>query len=165
MPAKCDRSGSTFSATPCQDTQRLTRTPMAPIFASVAGGAVGDPDADPALAPLAFDVEAVEGADQPFLQPVDVAVDVAGRHGAVRPGQVEHDVGGALAGPVIGPLPAAAGGEGREAGGIGQFRRFGGGAGGVERRVLDQPDQFARRAGADRGDAGVHQRRGRRGRR
>ena len=35
MPEKCERSGSTLSAMPCQLTQRLTRTPMAPILASL----------------------------------------------------------------------------------------------------------------------------------
>ena len=35
MPPKCARSGSTFSATPCQLTQRVTRTPIAAILASV----------------------------------------------------------------------------------------------------------------------------------
>ena len=116
MPPKWPRSGSTFSATPCQLTQRVTRTPMAPILASapVAGSATQMPTRPSRRSPL--DVEAVEGADQPFLQPVDVAADVVGRDAAVRTGQVEHDVGGALARAVIGPLAAAAGFEGGETG-------------------------------------------------
>ena len=129
---------------------------MAPIFDSRAGGRVGDPDADAAFAPLALDVEAVEGADQPLLQAIDVAADVLRRDASVRRAQVEHDVGGALARAMIGPLPATAGVEGGKAGRVGQFRRFGRGAGGVERRMLDQPDQFAGRPGADGGDARLH---------
>ena len=128
---------------------------MAAILASVPAR-VDDPDADAALAPLAAHAEAGEGADQPLLQRVDVAAHVARRHRAVRAGEVQHDIGHALAGAVIGPLPAAAGGEGGEAAGIGQLLRPGGGAGGVERRVLHQPDQFGRGAGADGGDAVLH---------
>ena len=128
---------------------------MAAILASVPAR-IGDPDADAALPPLAAHAEAVEGADQPFLQPVHVAAHVARRHRAVRAGEVQHDVGHALAGAVIGPLPAAAGGEGGEAAGVGQLLGPGRGAGGVERRVLDQPDQFGRGAGADGGDAVLH---------
>ena len=116
-------------------------------------GVIGDPDADAALAPFAAHAEAGEGADQPFLQPVHEAAHVARRARAVRPGEVQHDVGDALAGAVIGPLPAAAGGEGGEAAGVGQLLRSGRGAGGVERRVLHQPDQFGCGAGADGGDA------------
>ena len=127
---------------PCQLTQRETRTPIAAIFASVPRGVIGDPDADAALAPFAADVEAGEGADQPLLQPVHEAADVARRHGAMRAGQVQHDIGHALARAMIGPLAAATGGEGGEAGGVGQLLRPGGGAGGIERRMLDQPDQL-----------------------
>ena len=88
-------------------------------------------------------------ADQPFLEPVHEAAHVARRHRAVRAGEVQHDIGHALAGAVIGPLPAAAGREGGKATGVGQLLGAGGGAGGVERRVLHQPDQFMCRAGAD----------------
>jgi hypothetical protein len=51
---------------------------------------------------------------------------------------------------MIGPLAAAPGGERREARRIRELVRPGRGAGGVERRVLHQPDQLLRRAGADR---------------
>jgi diguanylate cyclase (GGDEF)-like protein/PAS domain S-box-containing protein len=47
--AEMARSGSTFSATPCQLTQRVTRTPMAPILSSVPPCAVRHPDADAPL--------------------------------------------------------------------------------------------------------------------
>ena len=61
------------------------------------------PDTDPARAALGGDVEAGQGTDRPFLEVVDVAPHV------LPPGpQVEHDVGHALAGPVIGVLAAAA---------------------------------------------------------
>ena len=119
-------------------------------------GRVGDPDADTAVAAFAVDAEAGEGADQPFLQAVDVAADVARRDGAVRAGEVQHDVGHALAWAVIGPLSASAGGVGGEARGVGQLVWAGGGAGGVEGRVLDQPDLFTGGAVADGGDAGLH---------
>ena len=156
MPPKCARFGSTFSATPCQLTQRVTRTPIAPILALPPDGRVGNPDADPALAPLALDVEAVQRADQPFLQPIDVAAYVLRRHTSVPAHQVEHDIAGALAGAVIGPLPAAPGAERGKAGRVGQFARLGRGAGGVQRRMLDQPHQLAGGAGPDGGDPRLH---------
>jgi len=70
--------------------------------------------------------------------------------------QVEHDIGGSLAGAVIGPLAAAPGIERGESGRIGQFGGFGRRAGGVKRRVLDQPDAFRSSAGLDGGDTGLH---------
>ena len=80
MPAKCDRSGATFSATPCQLTQRLTRTPIAPILASVplAGSATQMPTRP--CPPLAAHAEPAERPDQPLLQPVHEAAHVARRH-------------------------------------------------------------------------------------
>src|SRR6476646_3665767 len=75
-----------------------------------ARGGIGDPDADASLPPFAAHAEAGEGADQPFLEPMDVAPHIAGRHRAVRTGEVQHDIGHALAGTVVGPLAAAAGG-------------------------------------------------------
>ena len=62
----------------------------------------------------------------------------------------------ALAGPVIGVAPAAPGRVDREALRIEQLGRVGAGAGGVERRMLEQPDQLARLAGADRRGARLH---------
>src|SRR5438552_4070282 len=41
MPEKCSRSGATLMASPCMVTQRRTRTPMAAIFCSDPGGALG----------------------------------------------------------------------------------------------------------------------------
>ena len=73
----------------------------------------GDPDADTAVAPFAADVEAGEGADNPFLEVVDKAAEVRR-----APLQVEHDIGHPLARPVIGVLAAAAAGVDREAVGL-----------------------------------------------
>src|SRR5579871_4637518 len=58
------------------------------------------PDADPAVAALAAYVEAGEGADYPALEVGHVA-----SHVLPALAQVEHGVGHALAGPVIGVLP------------------------------------------------------------
>src|ERR1700733_1114603 len=80
-----------------------------------AGGWLGDPDADAAFAPFTTHAEAGKGTYQPFLQAVDEAAHVARRHRAVRAREVQHDVGHALAGAMIGPLPAATGGEGGKA--------------------------------------------------
>src|SRR5690242_16580344 len=62
------------------------------------------PHSDPILAPLATDVEDGKRADQPFFQRGDVAAYIV----AAMP-QVEHQVGNALAGPMVGELAAAAG--------------------------------------------------------
>ena len=121
-----------------------------------AGGAVGHPDADPALPAFPAHAEPVEGADQPRFQPMHVAADIARRHAAVRPGEIEHHIHGALPRAVIGPLSAAPGGEGGEAGRVGQFLRPCRGSRGIKRRVLYQPHRLRRRAGADRRDALLH---------
>src|SRR5438128_2575211 len=70
------------------------------------GRPVRHPDADAPLAPFAAYAEAAERADQPFLEPPDVAPHVTGAHLAVRLRQVQHQIHGALAWPMIGPLPA-----------------------------------------------------------
>src|SRR4051794_31520410 len=79
----------------------------------VLGSLVGslDPDADPVLAPLATDIEGGERPHNQLLQARDI-----GPH--VRPAalEVEHDIGHALAGPVIGELAAAPGRKDRESG-------------------------------------------------
>ena len=62
------------------------------------------PDADAVVAPLAAHLEGRERADDPFLERGDEAAHV--RAAAL---EVEHDIGDALAGTVIGELPAAAG--------------------------------------------------------
>ena len=111
----------------------------------------GQPDADPPLAPLAVEVEVREGPDHPFLEPPDVRPEV--RTATL---QIEHQVGDPLARAVIGVLAAAAGREHREAGRCQQVLGACAGTGGVERRVLEQPAQFWRPAGADRLDPLLH---------
>ena len=120
-------------------------------------GRTGDPDADASLPPFATHAEAGEGSDQPFLQPVHEAPHVAGGHRAMRAGEVQHHIGHALAGAVVGPLAAAAGGEGGEAAGIGQLLGPGGGAGGVERGCSTSQTSSRGRAGADGGDTLLHE--------
>src|SRR5262249_48029134 len=62
-----------------------------------------DPNADAVLAPLAAYVELHQRADDPFLQTRHI-----GAHVGAAALQVEHHIGHALAGAVIGELPAAA---------------------------------------------------------
>src|SRR5690606_14757433 len=68
-----------------------------------------DPDTV-SVAPLAAHVEGSERVDDPALETLDIAAHVA----PALP-KVEHDIGHALAGPMIGVLPAASGLENREA--------------------------------------------------
>src|SRR5690242_2843252 len=130
--------------------------PLAHAYANggdlaLAPAAVVDPDADLPSAPLALQIEAREGADHPLLEAGDEAAHVAG---AVL--QVEQHIGHALAGPVIGVLPAAARSMNRERSGLEQVRVARAGAGGVERRMLQEPDELRRGAGADRRDPPLH---------
>ena len=79
MPVKCASSGATLSATPCQLTQRVTRTPIAPIFASAprARSATQMPTRPSRRSPRT--PKRAEGADQPLLQAIDVGAHVARR--------------------------------------------------------------------------------------
>src|SRR6185437_1722403 len=120
---------------------------------ALATARLGDPDADSPGPALAVEVEERERADEPLLEPLDVAPEV----GAAAL-QVQHDVADALAGPMIGVLPAPARAIDREEPGIDQVRGLGAGPGRVERWVLQQPDQLRRTAGADRRDALLHRR-------
>ena len=108
------------------------------------------PHADAVAAPLAAHVESGERADDPFLEGGDEAAHV--RRAAL---EVEHHIGDPLAGPVIGELAAAAGGMDGEAR-LDQLLRLRRGAGGVKRRMLEEPDQFARLAARDRVGARGH---------
>ena len=72
--------------------------------------------------------------------------------------EIEHGIGDALARPVIGPLPAAPGAVDRQQGGVGQIGILGAGSGGIERRVLQQPDQLAGAGMADSLDTRLHRR-------
>ena len=103
------------------------------------------------VAALAAHAEARERADDPFLEPVHVAA-----HIAVAAGEIEHDIGDALPGSVIGIAAAAAGPVHRQALRVEQVFVARAGPGGVERRVLEQPDELGSRAGADRRDPRLH---------
>src|SRR5690606_13333132 len=74
------------------------------------------PDADALFAPLARDAELRERADDPFLKARHIAAQVLAAFA-----QVEHGVGHALAGPVIGEAAAAARFVEREADGAGKI--------------------------------------------
>jgi hypothetical protein len=110
------------------------------------------PHADTVLAPFCLDVEPVERGDQPVFQAGD-----EGTHVLAAPGQVEHDVGHALAGAVIGVLAATPGLEHAKPVRCNQVGRVGGRAGGIQGRVLDQPDQFRRLARGNGGGARLHE--------
>ena len=69
--------------------------------------------------------------------------------------EIEHDVADALARTVIGELAAAAGDVDRKAR-LDQLLRPRRGAGGVKRRVLEEPDEFACLASRDRRGTGRH---------
>ena len=112
---------------------------------------LGQPDADPPLAPLAPEVEVREGSDHPLLEPPDVRPEV--RPAAL---QIEHQVGDPLTRAMIGVLATPAGREHREAGRRQQVLGARAGTGGVERRVLEQPAQLRRATGADRLDPLLH---------
>ena len=144
MPAKCESSGSTLMAMPLKLTQRRNRMPIAAILSSAgwpsgSGGRVRPrhPDADAILAALAFNVELGQRADDPVFQRRD-----EGAHILAPPLEVEHDIGHALAGPVIGVFAAAAGLVDRQPVGLDQVGKFRAGACRIERRMLDQPDQL-----------------------
>ena len=113
-----------------------------------------DPDADAILAALAAHVEGRQRPDDPFLEARHI-----GPHVGLPSLQVEHHIGHALAGAVIGELAAAPGGEQRKTG-VEQVGIPAAGAGGVERGVLQQPDQFGGLVGGDGGDARLHGRHG-----
>jgi len=110
------------------------------------------PDADAAVAAFAHDVELAEGGDQPGLQILHEAPDVA-----VALLQIQHHIGHALARPVIGHAAAAAGLVDREATGIQHLVLGGTGASGVERWMLQQPDHFRRGAVTHRGHPLFHE--------
>ena len=76
------------------------------------------------------------------------------RTSGARRFEIEHDVADPLAGTVIGELAAAAGGVHRKAR-LDQFLRPRRRAGGVKRRMLEQPDQFGRLSTRNRRGARV----------
>ena len=110
------------------------------------------PHPDPVLPALAADVEGIEGGDDPGLQGRHVAAQV--RRAAV---QVQHHIGHALAGAVIGVLPSPPRPMDRETVGLDEVRLLGRGSRRVERRVLHEPDHLPRLPGSDRLGAGLHE--------
>ena len=152
MPAKCARFGAALTLKPCELTQRRRRTPMAEILAWLPGPDLPPhPDTDPAVERLGLHAELGQRLDDQRLQRRHV-----GAHVAEAAADVEHDIADALAGAMVGELAAAAGAVHGKAGGVEEVALPGAGAGGVERRVLEEPDQLARGAGGDRLDAGGH---------
>ena len=141
MPSKWPRSGATLSAMPWVVTHLLTRTPMAAILLSPPGRpGCSHPDADPAVA--ASRRSTLNAASVSMIQPSSPC-DEAAHVAAARP-EVEHE-----------RRPPA--GRGRDrctrrrarprrpgSAGIEQVGRHRRGAGGVERRMFDQPDRLAR---------------------
>ena len=69
--------------------------------------------------------------------------------------EIEHDISNPLARAVIGQLTSAAGFVHRKTR-IDHVGRIRTGAGGVERRVLEQPDEFGSPSCGDRGGPGFH---------
>jgi hypothetical protein len=120
-------------AMPWKLTQRRMRTPMA-------------------VAALADDVEAGEGGNDPAFEITDEASDIV-----VAPLQVEHHVGDALAGAMIGVSAAAAGFVDRKALRRQQFGGVGAGPGGVYGGMFEQPNGLRRGADADFGGAIFHE--------
>ena len=98
------------------------------------------PHADAIVAALAAHAERGQRADDPFLDRGDEAAHV--RRAAL---EIEHDIADALAGTVIGELAAAAGDVHRKAR-LDQLLRPRRGAGGIKRRMFEEPDEFARLA-------------------
>src|SRR5690242_17428360 len=109
------------------------------------------PDTDTTIAAFAAHAEPGEGSDYPFFELVDVTA-----HILSAPAQIEHDVGDALSRAVIGVAAAAAGAVHRQPARLEKIFVAGAGPGGVERRVLEQPDKLGSRAGTDRGHPPFH---------
>ena len=93
---------------------------------------------------MRLNAERAERVDHPAFERVDEAADVL-----PPPFEVEHHVADPLAGPVIGVATAASRLVDGESLRIGELGRIRAGAGGEQRRVLEQPHTFARAALAD----------------
>ncbi len=145
MPEKCDKlrldvERKSVQRHPALDADADGRDL---VLESVALVRPPHPHADAVVAPLAAHVEGGQRADDPFLDGGDEAAHV--RRAAL---EIEHDIADPLAGAVIGELAAAARAVNREAR-FDQLLRLRRGAGGVKRRMLNEPDQLARFAARD----------------
>jgi len=109
------------------------------------------PDADAVRAHFAGHVEGGQRGGEPAFE-----VGHEGAHIGLAAFQVQHHISHALAGPMIGVLPAASGLEDRKAFGINEIARVGACPRRVERGVFEQPDQFARAAFSDCAGALLH---------
>ena len=152
------RSGSTFRLMPWKLTQRRSLTPMAAILssrdASGARRSTQTPTLPSRTSPVTPRVARAQ-VDDPGLQRLD-----EGPHVAAARREVEHHIGHPLSWAVIGELAAAPAAEHREPSWIEQVGRLGGHAGGVERRMLQQPDHLAGLPIGDRPSARLHERLG-----
>ena len=145
---------------PWNDTQWRMRTPMAAILSSRAlpsgsGGLSGRATQTPTR-PARRSAVTLKRARVRMVH--SSRSETKRRTSWRRAAQVEHGVDHALAGAVIGVLPAAARDVDGKAHGLQEVLRPGAGAGGVERRMLQQPDQLALAARADVGHALFHDR-------
>ncbi|MNY16473.1 hypothetical protein D3C86_1497400 [compost metagenome] len=121
------------------------------VFAGPARALALDPYADTALAHSSLDAELIQSADDPVFQTMH-----EGAHVLAAPIQVQHDIGHALARPVIGELPAPPRAVDRETVGGQQVVVLGRDARRIEGRMLQQPDHLLGLARRDGGDAGLH---------
>ena len=96
------------------------------------------------------DVESLQRLDQPMFERGDV-----GSHVGPAALEVEHDVTDPLPGSVVGELAAASGAMDRKTG-FDEVALFGARAGGVKRRMLEEPDAFGRVSARDRIGARLH---------
>ncbi len=137
IPSKCDRSGSRLTEKPCIVTQRRTRTPIAPIFASRPSISLR-PDADPPCRAPAFDAEIGQRIDHPAFHRMDETA-----HVARMASQVEQRITDPLPRPVIGVAAAAPRLHHIETR-IEQFTARRAGSGSINRRMFQQTRSICR---------------------
>src|SRR5258708_6372973 len=111
MASKCESSGSTLMDMPWNDTQRLSRTPIAAILSSKPAPLSRPLPQGPGAScpPPPPQVKGGGRRINPSSRPRHIAPPVG-----PPPLQVEHHIRHPLAGAVIGDLPAAPGGKHRK---------------------------------------------------
>ena len=126
---------------------------MAAILSSRSGASSGraTQNSDAACPHLAGDAERRQGIYDPAFEGRDEAADIG-----APTAHVEHDVGDALAWPVVGILTTTASHVHREPVRRQQVARPGAGASGIEWRMLQKPDQLGSSARGHGRGAGVH---------